>query len=164
MSHRLVTATAALLCLAACGSDGPTGSGGATSSMSASVDGSQFTPRSIDITGSRVGNAITFSGEHEVNGVTTIITIALPNVTVPGTLALGPTFASQFARVSIGGGSAPRTGTWSTTLSPGSGSVTVNAIAAQRIAGTFQFTAQFEPGTGSTGQVSVTSGTFDIRF
>ena len=164
MSFRIAASATLVLLLAACGTDGPTGSGSASSSMTATVGGADFSPRSLDITASRNGNAIQFSGEHTVGNTTTTVTIALPNVTVPGTLILNPTFTSQFGRVTLSGGTAGTTRTWSTLLSPGSGSVTITTIAAQRVAGTFQFTGQFDPATAATGQISVTSGTFDIRF
>jgi hypothetical protein len=164
MSARLALTVTAALALAACGSDGPTGSGGNTSTMSATVGGENFAPPSTAIIVNRTGNAITFSGEHTVGNTTTTVTIALPNVTVPGTLTLSPNFASQFGRVTRSAGSASTTGAWSTVLSPGNGSVTITQLAASRVAGTFQFTGQFDPTTTATGQLSVTSGTFDIRF
>jgi hypothetical protein len=165
MFHRLTLTASVALALVACGNDNGTGSsGGTSSSMSATVDGHAFNPPSTAITATKTGNAVTFTGVATSGGTTITVTIALPNVTVPGTLILNPTLASQSGRVTISEGSASTTGTWTTSLSPGNGSVTLTAVAASRVAGTFQFTGQFEPGSAVTGQVSVTSGSFDIRF
>lgn len=165
MQHRLALAAVVALSLGACGSDTGTGSGGsATSTMSATVDGEAFAPPTTAIVATRNGNAISFTGTHTVGNTTTTVTLVLPNVTAPGTLILNPTFASQFGRVTRSQGSAGTTAAWSTVLSPGTGSVTITQLAALRVTGTFQFTGQFDPTTAATGQLSVTSGTFDIRF
>ena len=162
MMHRIAFATLAAVAVAACGSDTGTGPGGATSSLSATVDGENFQPPSTAITATRNGNAISFTGTHTVGNTTTTVTIVLPNVSATGTLILNPTFASQFGRVTRSDGSGSQA--WSTVLSPGNGTVTITQLAASRVTGTFQFTGQFDPTTSATGQLSVTSGTFDIRF
>lgn len=160
-----LTALCALLVLVACGSDTPTGSGGATeSSMSATVDGMDFHPSSGAIAITKTGSALTFTGTQTTGGTTITVTISLPNVTVPGTLTLNPNQPSQFGKVIISMGTAATTGAWSTVLSPGNGSVTLTTVAAQRVAGTFQFTGQFDPSTPATGQKTVTTGSFDLRF
>ena len=52
-------------------------------------------------------------------------------------------------------------GTYSSALSGGSGSVTITSFTATRIKGTF--TATLAPGPNTTGTVTITNGTFDIR-
>ncbi len=160
-----MTALTTLLALAACGGGTPTGSGGATeSSMAATADGMDFRASSAAITATRNGNSLVFTGTQTSGSTTISVTISLPNVTVPGTLTLTPTQPSQFGKLIISMGSVATTGAWSTLLSPGSGTVTLTTVAAQRVAGTFQFTGQFDPATAATGQKSVTSGSFDLRF
>ena len=54
-------------------------------------------------------------------------------------------------------------GAWGTGFAGGTGSITITAIDATHVAGTFSFDAK--PGSGSaTGTVSVRSGLFDIAF
>jgi len=160
-----MTALCTLLALAACGGNTPTGSGGATeSSMAATADGMDFRPASGAITATRAGNALLFTGTQTSGNTTISVTISLPSVTLPGTLTLNPNQPSQFGKLIISMGSAATTGAWSTVLSPGSGTVTLTTVAAQRVAGTFQFTGQFDASTAATGQKSVTSGSFDLRF
>ncbi len=158
-------ALCALLAVVACGGDTGTGAGGATtSSLSATVDGLSFSPPNTAIIATKNGGAVAFTGTQTVGNTTITLTINLPNVTVPGTFTLNPNSPSQFGRVILSQGSAATTGAWSTVLSPGTGSVTVTTVAAQRVAGTFQFTGQFDPTSNATGQKSVTSGNFDLRF
>ncbi len=151
--------------LIACGSDngtgpGPTGSG---NSMSATIDGVAFAPPALAVQGSYTSGVLTIGGSVTSAGTTTLLSINLTNVTETGSYELSPSFAGQLATVTRTKGISG-VSTWTTALSPGSGSVSITTLSSERAAGTFQFTAQQAPGTEATGQVSVTSGSFDITF
>jgi len=88
------------------------------------------------------------------------LTISLTGVSTPGTYALS---AAAPTRV-IGVANTTNTfaNTWSSNGPGGAGSVTVTAITAARIQGTFTATLGPAPGTTTTGSLTVTSGIFDI--
>src|SRR5690606_14668206 len=52
---------------------------------------------------------------------------------------------------------------WHAAAGQGSGTITVPTLTAERIAGTFEFTAE-PAGGGATGTRVVTQGTFDVEF
>lgn len=147
----------------ACGSDdtaGPTPGG--SKSMEASVAGVQWTANPLAITAVRSGTVLTIAGSDIKAGTTTQININLPNVTAPGTFQLNPNFAGQLALLTVTTGTTPSV--WTTALSPATGSISITTLNAERVAGTFSFTAQASAGTPATGQRAVTSGTFNIAF
>jgi hypothetical protein len=163
MHRRLALATLLAFSLAACGEDDPTGpDGGGNNTFSASVDGQSMNVSGAAVTAARNGNVLAIGATQTSGGTTTLVTITLTDVTGTGTFQLNPNFAGQFGQVTRSGGGT--NSSWTTVLAPGTGSVTITNYAADRITGTFQFTGQAAPGTAATGQLSVTSGNFDLRF
>lgn len=55
-------------------------------------------------------------------------------------------------------------GSWGTTYGDGSGTVTVETLTQDRVAGTFSFTANPAPGSTETGTLVVTDGEFDMAL
>lgn len=163
----LALALAATTTLAACGSDDPTGpggGGGGSKSMQASVEGQQWTANPLAITAvwNQEAEVLTFAGNSLQSGTNTQINITLVGVDGPGTYQLGPAFTGTQALLTITQGTTPSS--WTTVLSPATGSVTVATLTGTRVAGTFSFTGQAAPGTAATGQRTVSSGQFDITF
>lgn len=149
--------------LTACGSDDGTGpTPGGSKSMEASVAGAQWTANPLAITAARNGTILSIAGSDIKAGTTTQININLPNVTGPGTFQLNPNFAGQLALLTVTTGTTPAV--WTTALSPGTGSISITTLNAERVTGTFSFTAQASAGTAATGQRAVSSGTFNIAF
>lgn len=167
MKRTIALAATLAFTLAACGDDGGTGPSGNTGSqMSATVGGQPFNPPSLAVQGTYTAaqGLLNFAGSHTSGGVTTMVTINILGVNGTGTYQLNPNFAGSFGQVSTTNGQVNGTAVWSTVLSPGTGSVTLTTLTADRAAGTFQFTGQATPGNASTGQKTVTSGTFDLKL
>jgi hypothetical protein len=84
--------------------------------------------------------------------------LSLNEVTGPGTYALG-----QIARVLTLAtiGQTPQ-GVWTTSATGGTGSVTITSITPTRMRGTFTATLQPLAGSGTTGTVTISNGSFDI--
>jgi uncharacterized protein DUF6252 len=114
----------------------------------------QFSPRSggYTIIGTQLSSTGTLTGT---------ITLTVNNISGPGTYPLG------VDAVSVYGGFAGITstpgGTWITPISGAAGTVTITALTATRIAGTFSFNATPSSG-GATGTRVVTNGVFDAPF
>jgi hypothetical protein len=156
-------AAATALFLAGCGgsSTGPIG-GGSGGTITATVDGTSFTPRSTEVSASASGGALAFGASQTTGSTTRTIQISLVGVTAPGNFTLSPTTPGNLAVLTITTGVTPST--WTTALSPGTGMVQVTTLSATRATGTFSYTGQFSPGTAATGQKSVTAGQFDVSF
>jgi hypothetical protein len=101
----------------------------------------------------------TISGGTIQGGVSRGITITLMNIPAPGTYPLG-TGAGVSGGIAI---YADNTGGWTTPLSGSAGTVTITALTASRIAGTFSFTAGANAGS-ATGTRAVTNGAFDLAI
>jgi len=86
--------------------------------------------------------------------------IVLLNVTGPTTVSLvsAPSNGSQVIA------SGPGQGGWSTGQPGGTGNVTITAITANHITGTFSFDAPPVSGTPTTTTLHVTSGVFDLSY
>jgi hypothetical protein len=161
MQRRL--AVIASFALLACGGDGGTGptNNGGTNSMQATVQGVAFAPTSQTVGASYASGVFTLQGST-TSSPYVVVQINVTNATGAGTYNLSPGFAGDFGQVSITDGS--NISTWTTVLSPGTGTITFSTLTATRAQGTFQFTGQEAPGTSATGQRSVTSGTFNVTF
>lgn len=94
------------------------------------------------------------------NNNTRSLAISLAGITAntTGTFALSSA-ASRSISMSVLNGTQLQ-GTYSSSLTGGSGSVTITSFTATRIKGTF--TATLAPGPNTTGTVTITNGTFDI--
>jgi hypothetical protein len=147
--------------VAACGDSGPTEpAGSGKGSITARVDGSAWNGSAAAIA-SRSNDFIAVGGTA---GGQTNITFAFPSggtgtYTIPN--AVGMNFVySEFStgRVWQALAMGPTAG------GIGTGTVTVTALTADRVAGTFAFTAPAAASSSATGIRTITNGAFDIRF
>jgi len=169
MKRTLALAAAVAVTLSACGGDGgtgPDGGGGSGNSMAATVGGQPFSPPKLTVVGTYNAGAGLFNvtGSHTTNGVTTQVSINLMNVNGPGTYTLSPNFAGQFGQVTQVQGIGSSLSSWSTVLAPGNGEVELTTFTSERAVGTFHFVGQAAPNTNASGQMNVTSGSFDVKF
>ncbi len=143
---------AALILLGACGGDS-SGPGGGNAAFTATVDGSSWTSAAISTQAqaSAGGNYVLVGGTG-VSGGTSIV-MTLFNIAAPGTypLGVGGTVRGGTASVTIGNG------TFAAPLSGSAGTVTLTAVSATHITGTFAFTAGADPSIHN-----VTNGSFDL--
>jgi hypothetical protein len=144
-----------LALLSACGSSdnsGP-GGGGGNANFTATVDGASWTSAAFvtQATGNPGGAFALVGGTGTAGGTT--LSIVLFNVDAPGTYPLGVSGTQRggIATITVGAS------TQSTPLSGVAGTVTVTAISATHITGTFAFDAGAAPHV-----VSVTQGSFDL--
>jgi len=157
-----------LAAVGACGGGGTNGGGGpppGSGTMTATIDGQAFASDSQAATATA---ASTLPGSYFLTGtkVTSTtnyltLTIALYNIAATGTYPLGVTstiFGGHGGVFQVSG--AGTVASWDTPLSGASGMVTVSTLTANRIAGTFAFTAA--PTVGSTSTRIVTDGSFDL--
>jgi hypothetical protein len=134
-----------------CGGDntGPN-NGGNNGSLSATVDGSNWS--GVTVAATRT-NGFVGVGAGKSDGST--IAFAFPDHT--GTFQAAGQDGTN-ANYTSGGK------TWSAVFGTGgSGTITVTTLSATRVAGTFSFTLVALSG-GATGTKTVTNGTFDIEF
>jgi len=161
---------ACMLLLGSCsGGDGPIDPGddeepGGSSRMTATIDGRAWTAATTPglvtalqfspVTG---GYIITGAEQTSTGTIGTSLVLTINNISGPGSYPLG------VDGVSVYGGFASVTGTsgaWTTPISGEAGTITISALTATRIAGTFAFTARASSGT-VTGTRTVTTGVFD---
>ncbi len=151
------------LAWAACSSGssvtGPGDGGTGTFHIRANIDGSAWSSTAGAET---TGVPLTLPGLYAITGAQIgsgyTLVLSLYNIAGPGTypMGVGPTVVGGSAVVSNAAGG------WATPQSGEAGTVTITALTASRIAGTFTFTA--EPISGSaTGTKTVTSGDFDLE-
>lgn len=160
--HYLLPVLILVLTLAAgCGGDddNPTspggGNGGGTGGvkMSATVDGTAwqaFTATAINNSGVIAIGSSNASGEIGIG-------FGFQDAG-PGTYTIGPGQIATANVISLDG-----TG-WVANDARGSGSIVVTTLTADRIAGTFEFTAMRTVGTGNPATRVVTDGSFDLEF
>lgn len=158
-----VVAALLALSLAGCGKDSnPAGPGGGDGPMSAVINGEAWVAGDALALAQPVPNT---PGAFIVNGTEAFvaggplrtISLSLYNVAGPGTYPFG-------VNLMVPGGNAILANTtsgWGTPLSGAAGTITITALDASRIAGTFAFTADATTGS-ATGQVVVTDGEFDL--
>jgi hypothetical protein len=165
-------ATAAIgLFLAACGGGGDSATGPTTgnqnpggttgsSNMTATIDGKAWSAgTALAIQSDPVGGRYLLSGIEL--GSNTSIVLSIGDIAGPGTFPLGVdgvTVAGGFGGVTNLAGQ-----TWNAALSGNAGTITITALTAKHIAGTFAFSATVVS-NGATGTHSVTNGVFDIPF
>jgi len=148
----VVTTLLTILLAVGCGSDGPTGPetpGPANGTMSARIDGTQWTASTITpgITG----------GISAIGGSDGTRTLAFAWVEAgTGTYQIG-TAVGFNGNLTIAGG------IWVANGSAGDGTLVVTTRTSDRIAGTFSFVMTAGSG-GASGTRTVSQGTFDITF
>lgn len=137
--------------IAACSDSTPTQTETQGSSMKATINGSAWTASVAAAT--KVQTATTILGTA-LDG--SRIQLVLSNVTATGDYSLGLQHVAIYTNA---------TDTYTTQYSSGSaGTAKVTTLDATHIAGSFSFTAETVPGSGSTKTVTVTSGTFNAKF
>jgi len=143
------------LALTACGKDAtePSVPGNGDARMSARIDGQAWSASlALAAGGSQAGAVIAVSGSDQAQRT---IAFAFINAGT-GTYEIEPGAATNAV---LSEGSAQ----WQAAPGQGTGTITITTLNAERIAGTFEFTA--EPGSGgATGTRVVTQGTFDVEF
>lgn len=143
------------------GDNGPLGPDG-DSPISATIDGQAWsaalTPGATIAMRLEGSNMLGITGTDQA---LRSVNLTIQGVTATGTYALSaPTFNS--GAVIDGGGADPAT--WMSSVPGGSGTATITVLNAERVAGTFEFTALAAPGTSTTGTVHVTNGRFDMAW
>ena len=150
-----IALSVSLAFMAACGGSDNTGpgGGGGNASFTAKVNGASWTSAAIvtQATGN-AGGAFTLVGGTGTAGGTTLA-IILYNIDTPGTypLGVGSTVRGGTATVTAG------SNTQLTPLSGTAGTVTITAVSATHITGTFAFDAGAAPNA-----IHVTQGAFDL--
>lgn len=144
-----IAAIACIAAITACGSDSPTDPS-ESGPMTARIDGDRFVAVQTTVLQS--------GGTTAVNGGSAdlrAIGFQIQNMTT-GTYTIAPGSLVS-AGVTIGSAS------WGAGGAMGSGTITVTAVTAARVTGTFQFTVEAIAG-GAAGSLAITDGVFDITF
>jgi hypothetical protein len=138
----------------------PTGTVGplpenAGSKLSATLNGASY--NASDVSSAFNNGVLTVVG----NNATRSLTISLPGVPVTGvgTYTLGAASGRVMGMSVLNG--TQLAGTYSSSVTGGSGSVTITSLTTTRIKGTFTATLG-AAGSGATGTVTVTNGSFDL--
>jgi hypothetical protein len=152
-------AAAAVVAIAGCSSDsGDDGSnpppppppGSSQGAMTAKINGASFA--SVGSSFSYTQNTLAVVGTD----LTYTVSVAVGNVTGPGTYTVGATNGSVAIFIVA---KSPGSG-WDTLGAGGTGTVTITSISETHVAGTFSFTAI--PQSGTTGPMVVTQGAFNM--
>jgi hypothetical protein len=163
MAIRRLALAALLTVLAGCGGSSPTGPSSntqSTSSLTARIDGTQWTAAS-GIFGNYQNNILSIGGSNTGSQVTLGFAVGRGDggPLTTATYSFGP-LEGHNATLYMGN---PVQG-WFGGPNFGSGTVTITALSSTGAAGTFTFTLVPTPGTGSSGNKAITQGLFNIRF
>jgi len=154
----LLTA-AVVVAMAGCSSDSgddgnnpppPPPPGSSEGAMTAKINGASFA--SVGSAFSYTQSTLSISGTN----LTTTISLAVGNVTAPGTYTVGATTGPVVIFIVS---KTPSSG-WDTISPGGTGTITITSISATHVAGTFSFNAV--PQSGTTGAMVVTQGSFNM--
>lgn len=151
MKLLLRVATLSLFVAGAAGCSGDSNGPSVTGSVTANINTTPFTA-STAVQATYAANVLAVGGTG--NGTQILITI--PNVTTTGQFNIGLGQAGV-AVVTVG------TDSWTTSLTGGTGSVTLTTLTSSHAVGDFFFTAQ-AGSAGATGTKDVASGHFDVTF
>jgi hypothetical protein len=145
---------ALLVLLAACGSDGSGPDELEQGSMSARIDGSNWSATAA-LSAVYSGGLLTAAGLDA-----SLRTIGFSvGATAPGTFVVGLTGTAAGTLTEGSGGP-----TWQAVANLGEGTITITSISQTAAAGTFSFTLVATAGSGATGTRTVTNGSFNLRF
>jgi len=129
----------------------------AGSRLSATIGGTNFNAAAAIGQLVNIGTPlISITGNNDARS----LTISLTGVTTPGTYPLTSSPANR--SISVSNNVNTFSNIWSSSGQGGSGSVTITAITASRIQGTFTATLAPAPGTSTTGTLTVANGVFDM--
>lgn len=137
-----------------CGGDDPAGPGGGTpqgAGMTAKIDGETWT--ALTAFGFRGGGLVSVGGAN-LNGEFGI-GFGFQDMGV-GDYVIGPGSTANGNVTDLDGN------TWVASVDDGSGTISVTTLTAERIAGTFRYTAPRRLGDGGPDQRVVTEGVFDV--
>jgi hypothetical protein len=150
-------ATAVLVAaVAGCGGDNTGPNGQTNGDMTAKIDGASFT--SVTTLAQRnttnAGTIIAVSGadSHGLGLGFGILDAGVGTYPIGGLTPTNATVLDGTGKV------------WTAGAIGGSGTLTVTALDATHIAGTFAYSAVASAGTGATGTKAVTEGVFDVKF
>ena len=147
----------ALALLTACGGGDSTAPGGNSASpFKAIIDGVAWNSTTSTAVSS-TGGIFTIVGS-QISANVTSMSMTFYSIGVPGTYPLGVTgsVAGGIGTVTTG------TSSWSTPLTGAAGTVTISAVSATRIVGTFQFNAIPQLGQAVTTTRAVSQGEFNL--
>lgn len=151
-------ATSVLLVAAAgCGGDNTGPNSNTNGDMTAKIDGSTFTSVSTLAQRNASGNAGTIIAVSGANSAGTGLGFAFVDAGV-GSYSIGDLTPTNATVVQANGQA------WTAGATGGSGTITVTALDATHVAGTFAYSAVATTGTGATGTKAVTDGVFDVKF
>jgi hypothetical protein len=162
MRRLAITGAFALALATACGGDKDSTTappGGTTGTVTngtfrATINGTSWSANgAVGVSRTTTNNIVAVAAVS----ATYTIAFGISNLTAPGTFSLN-TGQLNLANVSAAAGQS-----WSTVAPGGSGSIVITTFTANRIAGTFSFTAAALSG-GATGTVTVTNGSFDVTY
>ena len=137
------------------GSGGSGGSAINRGTISALIDGVQFTGTATAAT----NQSGIFATAASNSGAT--ITFGFGALANAGTTQVNATSPTNAQLVVVNGGTSQ---SWSASTSGGSGSLTITSINATSATGTFAFTLVPSAGSSATGTRAVTNGTFSVTF
>ena len=151
-------ATSVLLVAAGgCGGDNTGPNGQASGDMTAKIDGASFTSVTTLAQRTASGNAGTIISLSGANSSATGLGVAFLDAGV-GSYPIGGLTPTNATVLEAGGK------VWTAGVTGGSGTLTVTALDATHVAGTFSYSAVASANTGATGTKAVTEGVFDVRF
>ncbi|HEX5438283.1 MAG TPA: DUF6252 family protein [Gemmatimonadaceae bacterium] len=161
MVHRFIVLSAALLCLAACGSESPSPTQPTPplehGSMSAKVDGRDWTA-TVGLQANYQSGVLAFAGG---NSDGSIIAIGLVPSSGPGTYTVSVPMPTNASYTMPGGTAA----VWQAVAGVGgSGTVTLTSLTTTGASGTFSFELPPVASTAATGTKSITQGKFALTF
>ena len=146
-----------LLAAIGCGGDNTGPNGQTNGDMTAKIDGASFTSVTTLAqrnAGGNAGTIIAVSGadSHGTGLGFAFVDAGVGSYPIGGLTATNATVLDATGKV------------WTAGATGGSGTLTITALDATHVAGTFAYSAVASAGTGATGTKAVTEGVFDVTF
>ena len=140
-----------------------------TNSLTATIDGTPFVGGLVSVI--RSPGRISVGSSNISSSESVAFFIGMPEAVGTYTLpALPPTpvaFLLSTATRSVslpGPAPTPQASLWGTTLSSGSGTITLGTLTSNTASGTFSLNLAAIPGSGATGTKTITNGSFNVTF
>ena len=138
---------------------GPPGGGATNGSFSVQINGASWGAIGTINIQRQQNNTIGFAASGSAGGTTYGVAVSIVNATGPGTHSLNIFTGGDGSNVAIGTSSGVG---YSTSLTGGSGTLTITTLTATRIVGTFSGTAV--PAGATAANLVLVNGQFDITF
>jgi hypothetical protein len=157
---------ALLAVVPACGDSNPNGpsdnNNNTTSSLSATIDGAQWTANA-GVSATYQNNILSIGGSNSGGQTTLGFAVGRGDggALTATTYTFAPLEGHNATLYVVSGGT---TQGWFGGPAFGSGTITIAALSSTGASGTFVFTLVPTPGTGSSGNKSITQGVFNVRF